>query len=85
MRLPWWTFYRPLLEGALGTLVVAGAAYGISQFWVPQSWIALGSVSAMISVGYALIALGVGLRADDRQFLLGLIAEPLRRIRQRLF
>jgi membrane protein EpsK len=85
MRLPWWTFYRPLLEGSIGTLVVAGAAYGISQFWLPQSWIALGSVSAMISVGYALIAFGVGLRSDDRQFLLGLIAEPLRRIQQRLF
>ncbi len=73
MRLPWPTFCKPLLAGALGTLGVALAGRVVSQFWWPASWLALGTAAVAVSAAYGIIAYAISLNHADRNLLWSLL------------
>ena len=73
MRLRWWSFYAPLLAGALGTLAIALAGRGVSQVWWPTSWLALAVLATAIAAAYGVIAYAISLNRSDRDLLWSLL------------
>jgi membrane protein EpsK len=69
MRLRWWSFYPPLIAGALGTVGVAVAGRLAPQFCAQTGWLSLGATAAAISVTYSVIAYGISLNRSDRDLL----------------
>ncbi len=66
MNLRWWTFYPPLAAGAVGMLVVALTGRIISHHWWPGSWLSLGLMAGVITLGYVVVAYTFGLSQADR-------------------
>jgi membrane protein EpsK len=73
MHLPWWTFYRPVIAGALGTVTVALVGRFTSELFVPHNLIALGSIAAAISGMYGVSAYSFLLNRRDRDLLWSLL------------
>jgi membrane protein EpsK len=73
MRLRWFSFFTPLLAGALGTLGIALAGRVAWHLWWPASWLALGGAAAVIAVAYAVIAYAFSLSRSDRDLLWSLL------------
>ena len=69
MHLRWWTFYAPLLAGALGTLGIGMAGRFVSQLWWPTNWPALGVLATAIAAAYGVIAYAISLNRSDRDLL----------------
>lgn len=69
MRVPWWTFYAPLLAGAFGALAIALAGRLLSQYWWPAGWVELGLMSAALAAAYGAVAYAVALDRSDRDLL----------------
>jgi membrane protein EpsK len=73
MRLPVWTYYRPLLGGLLGTIAVGVGAYIVSKFMRPDSWIELGVLAAFITTLYGALAFWLALSRGDRSIALSVL------------
>lgn len=73
MKLPWWTFYRPLIEGALGSVGIGLLTYGLTQLWWPANWFALGGEAAVITLISLVGVYVLGLNPADRQLVWGLV------------
>jgi membrane protein EpsK len=73
MRQSWWTFYPPLVTGALSTLGITLAGRWVSQLWWPQSWFTLGVAAAVIGAAYGVIAYAFSLNRSDRDLLWSLV------------
>lgn len=73
MKLPATTFHRPLLSGLLGTLAVGGSAYMISRTLRPEGWIELGSLAALVTTVYGILAFWLILSRKERSMLLSLM------------
>lgn len=69
MRLPWFTFYTPLVAGAFSTLGVAVAGQVLTRYWWPSDWLTLGFMSAFVTLAYCIAAYLLGLSRDDRTFV----------------
>lgn len=78
MKLHWYTFYSTLLGGAIGTVAVALCTYTLARVWWPESWLALGVLAVVVSIGYAIAAYIVSLSQEDRRFLFRLAPPRLR-------
>jgi membrane protein EpsK len=77
MQIRWWTFYPVLLGGALGTLAVGLAAYGLTYIWPVHSWGSLLIIGLIVAVVYSLLAFFVGLNRDERRLLVNLFPAPV--------
>ncbi len=73
MNLPATTFHRPLLIGLLGTIVVGGSGYVVSQALHPEGWVELGALAALVAAIYGILALWIGLNRKERSMLLSLM------------
>lgn len=69
IRLPSWTFLPDLLWGTIAALLIGLATYGIAQLYMPNSWLGLAIVSAIVTVLYAAMAYLVALNRVDRRLL----------------
>jgi membrane protein EpsK len=69
MGLRWWTFYAPLVAGALGTLGISLIGRLVTNLWWPASWLSLGGMAAGVAIAYGIIALTVCINRSDREFL----------------
>jgi membrane protein EpsK len=73
MRLPWWTFYTPLLAGSLGTFGIALAGRLVSDAYGPKDWYVLAWWAVGLTTAYTAIALVLGINRSDRAFLLSFL------------
>ena len=73
MGLRWWTFYPPLIAGALGTMGIALAGRFVSHLWCPASWFGLGAMATAIAGAYGVIAWAISLDRSDRDLLLSFL------------
>jgi len=79
MGLPGWTFYVPLIAGALGTVAVGCVGWLLTLFWWPQGWLELAALAAGVTVIYAVWVYALGLSRADRAFVWELLPPSLRR------
>jgi hypothetical protein len=69
MKLPWWAFMPSLIGSVAGTLFVGLAAYSLTLFRMPTSWLTLGGSAAAVSLVYAFLVWTIGLSRGDRQLV----------------
>lgn len=69
MGMRWWALYGPLAIGAVATASVGLVAKYVSEFWWPESWLALFTWSSAIALVYVPVAYAVLLDKADRELL----------------
>lgn len=73
MDLPWPAFLAPIAPTAAATLVVGGASYALTFWYMPDGWLRLGLASALVAGLYLAAAWRLGLNAADRQLVRNLL------------
>lgn len=73
MKLPPLAFYRPLIGGFLGMLVVAGGSYAASLSVNTEGWVQLGLLAAAVTAIYLPAAFWLMLDTEDRVTLLSIL------------
>ena len=73
MGLPWWTFYGPLIRGALATVIIALVSLAARQIWSPATWLSLGATATVIGALYCFAAYFINLNRSDRELLRDLV------------
>ncbi|MBQ0819730.1 hypothetical protein KBI52_05785 [Microvirga sp. HBU67558] len=69
MNLKWWTFYVPLIAGAIGTLGLALAGRLITQLWWPATWFELGLYASALTLVYCAVSYIFSLDHSDRALI----------------
>lgn len=73
MKLPWWTFLPSLSASVIGTFSVGIIAYGLTLVRMPNSWLALTSSAAVVSLLYVVGVGVIGLNRADWRLLKDLL------------
>lgn len=79
MGLPWKTFFRPLVSGAVGTIGIGCSGYGLSYLQQPNNWVELGTLAIGVIIVYAIVAYFILMNYEDRKLINDLILHPLQR------
>jgi O-antigen/teichoic acid export membrane protein len=69
MGLTWWRYILALLPGALATLTVALASYGLAFIFPIQTLAGLVVLGGLVSVAYILVVYRVGLSGQEKEAL----------------
>jgi len=80
MKVPAWTYYRPLIGGVIGTVAIGGAAYAISEALQPEGWLELGFLATLLALIYTAMAFSITLDRGDRQIALSMLPARWRRV-----